>query len=294
MGLGDFFKNIFGKKVCAFCGGECGMMNRTKIKGDEYICGKCDDMCSAHIKKYRFTSDELRSHMEYMKRTDRLYNEVLAISNDRPDRYPSATRRQGIEFYDSYGMFRIIDGDRDCNERYPKELFRYDQVADYEIYIEERDAEEPGKPKVFEEGGIKIRLVGAADDITKLRPGMLAHPYITDEIKVCFAKNEREREDYFKYADNVIFHFNRIFAVGDDSKGLFSFGMSKKEKRDLLGAVAMTKTAIEAVKVASSDEEITDEKKTEIEKNLNTIDDAQTGGLAEYSRRADAAEAKVN
>ena len=23
MGLGDFFKNIFGKKTCAFCGGEC-------------------------------------------------------------------------------------------------------------------------------------------------------------------------------------------------------------------------------------------------------------------------------
>ncbi len=37
MGLGDFFKNIFGKKTCAFCGGECGMLDRTKIKGDEYI-----------------------------------------------------------------------------------------------------------------------------------------------------------------------------------------------------------------------------------------------------------------
>ena len=32
MGLGDFFKNIFGKKTCAFCGGECGMLSRTKIK----------------------------------------------------------------------------------------------------------------------------------------------------------------------------------------------------------------------------------------------------------------------
>ena len=76
MGLGDFFKNIFGKKTCAFCGGECGMLNRTKIKGDEYICGKCDDMCSFHIQKYRFTKDELRGHMEYMKRSDRIYKEV--------------------------------------------------------------------------------------------------------------------------------------------------------------------------------------------------------------------------
>ena len=35
MGLGDFFKNIFGKKTCAFLVGECGMMRRPKIKGDE-------------------------------------------------------------------------------------------------------------------------------------------------------------------------------------------------------------------------------------------------------------------
>ena len=32
MGLCDFFKNIFGKKACAFCGKEVGMMDRSKIK----------------------------------------------------------------------------------------------------------------------------------------------------------------------------------------------------------------------------------------------------------------------
>ena len=63
MGLGDFFKNIFGKKTCAFCGGECGMLSRTKIKGDEYICSKCDDMCSNFIRKSRFTKSELEGHM---------------------------------------------------------------------------------------------------------------------------------------------------------------------------------------------------------------------------------------
>ena len=30
MGIGDFFKNIFGKKICALCGKECGMMHRSK------------------------------------------------------------------------------------------------------------------------------------------------------------------------------------------------------------------------------------------------------------------------
>ena len=293
MGLGDFFKNLFGKKTCAFCGGECGMLNRTKIKGDEYICGKCDDMCSFHIQKYRFTKDELRGHMEYMKRSDRIYKEVILPNVQKHECYPSATQRQGIEFFDDFGMFRIIDGSKDNKEQYPKELFRYDQVASYEPYYEEAEPEEAGKPKVFHEGGIIIRLVGALDDTTKMQKGLRAHPYITEEIKVCFATNDREKENYLKYAENAIHHFNYIFGVNDDQKGLFSFGMSKQEKRDLKAAVAFTKTAFDAVKVAKNGGEITDEKKAEIMENMNAIDDAQTGGLAVYTRAADAAEAKV-
>ena len=292
MGLGDFFKNIFGKKTCAFCGGECGMMSRTKIKGDEYICSKCDDMCSFHIRKSRFTKDELAGHMEYMKRSDKIYKEVILPAIQKPERYPSATQRQGIEFFDDFGMFRIMDGSRDSKDRYPTELFRYDQVASYEPYYEEAEPEEAGKPKVFREGGIIIRLVGALDDTTKMQKGLRAHPYIIEEIKVCFATNDREKENYLKYAENAIHHFDYIFGV--ESKGLFSFGMSKKEQRDLKAAVAFTKTAFDAVKVAKSGGEITDEKKAEIMENMHDIDDAQTGGLAKYTRAADSAEAKIN
>lgn len=291
MGLGDFFKNIFGKKTCAFCGGECGMMSRTKIKGDEYICSKCDDMCSNFIRKSRFTKPELEGHMEYMKRSDKIYKEVILPNVQKHECYPSATQRQGIEFFDDFGMFRIMDGSRDHKENYPKELFRYDQVASYEPYYEEAEPEEAGKPKVFHEGGIIIRLVGALDDTTKMQKGLRAHPYITEEIKVCFATNDREKENYLKYAENAIHHFDYIFGV--ESKGLFSFGMSKQEKRDLKAAVAFTKTAFDAVKVAKNGGEITDEKKAEIMENMNAIDDAQTGGLAVYTRAADAAEAKI-
>lgn len=291
MGLGDFFKNIFGKKTCAFCGGECGMMSRTKIKGDEYICSKCDDMCSNFIRKSRFTKPELEGHMEYMKRSDRIYKEVILPNVQKHECYPSATQRQGIEFFDDFGMFRIMDGSRDHKENYPKELFRYDQVASYEPYYEEAEPEEAGKPKVFHEGGIIIRLVGALDDTTKMQKGLRAHPYITEEIKVCFATNDREKENYLKYAENAIHHFDYIFGV--ESKGLFSFGMSKQEKRDLKAAVAFTKTAFDAVKVAKNGGEITDEKKAEIMENMHAIDDAQTGGLAVYTRAADSAEAKI-
>ena len=294
MGLGDFFKNTFGKKTCAFCGGECGMMSRTKIKGDEYICSKCDDMCSNFIRKSRFTKDELAGHMEYMKRLDRIYNDVILPNIKKHESYPSATQRQGIEFFDDFGMFRIMDGSRDNKDRYPTELIRYDQVASYKPYYEEAEPEEAGKPKVFHEGGIIIRLVGALDDTTKMQKGLRAHPYITEEIKVCFATNDREKENYLKYAENAIHHFDYIFGVHDDEHALFSFGMNEKEKRDLKAAVAFTKTAFDAVKVAKNGGEMSEGKKTEIMENMNAIDDAQTGGLAKYTRAADAAEAKIN
>ena len=294
MGLGDFFKNIFGKKTCVFCGGECGMMSRTKIKGDEYICSKCDDMCSNFIRKSRFTKPELEGHMEYMKRLDRIYKEVILPNVQKHECYPSATQRQGIEFFDDFGMFRIMDGSRDNKDRYPTELFRYDQVASYEPYYEEAEPEEDGKPKVFHEGGIIIRLVGAQDDTTKMKKGLRAHPYITEEIKVCFATDDREKENYLKYAENAIWHFNYIFGVSDNQRGLFGIGMSENEKRDLKAAVAFTKTAFDAVKIAKNGGEITDEKKAEIMENMNAIDDAQTGGLAKYTRAADSTEAKIN
>ena len=294
MGLGDFFKNIFGKKTCAFCGGECGMLSRTKIKGDEYICSKCDDGCSNYIRKSRFTKAELEGNIEDMERSDRIYKEVILASGERSDRYPSATRNQGIEFFDNFGMFRITDSSRDSSGRYPVELFRYDCVASYEPYIEDSEAEEPGKPRVFDEGGIEITLVGAEDDVANLRAGLHVHPYITETIRVCFAKNENDREDYMKYVDNVIHHFDYIFGVHDDDHALFSFGMNKKEKRDLMANVAFAKTAIDAVKIAKNGGEISEEKEAEIMENMHAIDDAQTGGLAVYSRRADDAEAKIN
>ena len=90
---------------------------------------------------------------------------------------------------------------------------------------------------------------------------------------------------------HAIAHFDYIFGV--ESKALFSFGMNKQEKRDLKAAVAFTKTAFDAVKIAKNGGEISEEKKAEIMENMHAIEDAQTGGLAEYSRRADKAEEKI-
>ena len=77
MGFMDWLKGTFGKQTCAFCGNEVGMLKRTKIKNKEFICNDCKRTCSRFIQVYRMTKDELLGHMEYMKRQEKLYNEVV-------------------------------------------------------------------------------------------------------------------------------------------------------------------------------------------------------------------------
>lgn len=297
MGIGDFFKNAFKKQTCAFCGKECGMMSRTKIKGDEYICSDCDDKCSFFVRKGSFTKEELAGHMEYMERSDRIFREVIA-PNDRGlagSVLPDPVKVEGIQFYDEFGMFRIRNSSRDRKSQYPVELIRYDQVADYEPYFEERDSDEPGKPKEFEECGLNLTLVGGRYTVPgELTKGSRSHPYIIEPIKICYARNESDKNRAVMALRSTVAHFDRIFGVHDDRKALFQFGMSKDEKRDLNATIAFAKTFSEAIKVAKNGEEsLTEEKKNEIRQHMNAMEDAQTDGLSVYTRRADEAEAKI-
>ncbi len=291
MGLGDFFKKKFGKQICTLCGSECGVMHRSKIKGGEYVCNICERQCSKFVRLSELTKPEVSGHIEYMKRQEKLYNECFV--NAKRDTYPSAFHNQAISFADEIGMFEIMDRNTSQN-KVNHELFRYDQVLGYERYVEKEKPTEPGKPEIFKEAGVKIRLVGMQDhienDMEKANMGLRSHPYVKREIKVVFHTKEGETD----YTDNAVAHFDHIFGVHDNESGLFSLGMNKKEKRDLMAGVAAVKTAMAAVKVAKEGEEsLTEEKKAEIQKNMEAMEDAKTGGLAEYTRRADAAEEKA-
>ena len=280
MGIGDFFKKTFGKQTCAFCGKEVGMMGRDKIKNDEFICSDCKRTCSRYIQVYRFTKDELLGHMEYMKRQGKLVESISAL---RGYRIPSASR-QGIIFYDEVGMFRVYNSDKD--DKYPLEMIRYDQVAKYEPYCIETEPTESGKAKEFKEGGVKITLVGGQTDLSRMPKGLRAHPYITGEITIQLDKNN------MTYVSNIIQQFNTIFGVHDDTKGLFSFGPTKQQKREGEALKAMGSMFGAAIKAAKTGE-VSEDAAAKVADAMNKVDDAATSGLAKYSRLADEAESKI-
>lgn len=288
MGFVDWLKGTFGKQSCAFCGAEVGMLKRTKIKNKEFICNDCGHGCSRYIQKYRYTKDELLGHMEYMKRQDRLYNEVLAGRHTRI--IPSVPSVQSIEFYDEHGMFRIWEISVDRQD-WKKELFRYDQVAKYEPYIEESEPSEPGKEKEFSECGVRITLVGAEEDTVQLRKGLRPHPYITEELEICV--NKRDKRTGMMEVNQIIAHFDYIFGVRDNVKPLLGFGPTKQQRREGAALKAMGDVFSAAINTAKNGGEINEQTAAQVADAMNKVDDAATGGLAEYTRLADAAEAKV-
>ena len=286
MGFKDWLKGTFGKQNCAFCGNEVGMMKRDKIKNKEFICHDCRYTCSQYLQVYRYTKDELLGHMAYMERQGKLF---AMMEGKFSLVVPSATSKQSIEFYDDFGMFRIRDMDKD--KKYAKELFRYDQVAHYEPYLEESEPAEPGKPKEFGECGVDITLVGATAHLEDLPKGLRAHPYITDTIRVCVNNKDRHRGQL--EVNQIITHFNMIFGVNDNTKGLFSFGPTKQQKREGEALKAMGGMFAAAVQTAKNGGEVSEETKAQFEDAMHKVEDAATGGLAKYSRLADEAEEKI-
>lgn len=290
MGLGSFFKDKFEKKECALCGKECGIMRRSKLKGGDYICDECGNLCSAHVRLSEMTLDEVKGHIEYMKQQDRLFEEVYSKAAKKVT-LPYTLEEEGIEFCDELGMFRIVY--KSFHERGKRnELFRYDQVASYEPYIEETPGEEPGQESEFEECGMKIKLLyGNMHGVNmENKKGLRPHPYIKHDIMVCFGKKDRSS---IKYTDYAMSKFDGIFGVNDHQKGLFGFQKSKEEKRQEAATMGMTAAFSMAIKAAKNGEAFTEEDKAKFEEHMEAVNDAATGGMAVYTRRADEAEAKV-
>lgn len=280
---------LFEKKTCALCSKECGMLSRTKIKNKEYICSDCVRQCSRYISLYKLDKDAIKEHMGYMQNQEALYQNVFLNSSDRK-MYPGICTDEAIVFCDEIGMFEITQQSDTMNKAY-HELFRYDQVANYSQYVDYKNAEECKDEKPFKEYGIKIKFVNDRDmGGINIKSGTRPHPYIDEEIKICFSNNEKDLE-ITDYSVNAIMHFDSIFGINDDRRSLFSLRGSKNEQRGFNAAVDMANTFASMVKAAKDNENIenNEELKAQFEKTNESINDAQTSGLSVYTRRADEA-----
>ncbi|MDO4617758.1 MAG: DUF4428 domain-containing protein [Lachnospiraceae bacterium] len=289
MGL---FDKLFKKENCTICGNECGSLGRTKLRDGEYVCSNCVKSCSSYVRVSEFTRDDLIGHMDYMKVQDKIYND--SFMNAKRNETPSAGREQSIVFCDEIGMFEIRDRKNAGRKNY-HELFRYDQVESYEPYVKYGTPKEGSKEKPFEEYGITITFLGSRD-AERRDPDMLqerrAHPYVKQPVTVVLSRDEKEFEKY-NYANSIASHFDVIFGVHDDQRGLFSFSQSKQQKRETQAQVDMAKmfgTAFKAAKAGEDSAEM-EAAKQQFSAAKESTEAAKTRGLSKYSEAADAAEA---
>ena len=284
-----FLQNIFGKKTCTICGGECGAMSRTKIQNKEFVCDTCKRECSQYILLYKLNKEQVQAHMELMKRQQKLYDEVF--SKGQHGNYPTFISKTGITSVKELGMFQLVDKTVKKNNA---ELFRYDQLVGYEPY---QKTESNNGKEVVKEIGVKLTFASSAPGMgnTEIKPGFRVHPFIEKPIEFCIAKNsEKEIKAAESTVRQICQHFDFINGVHDNETALFSFGPSKEQKRQMAAGVEMLKGMGSMVKAAKAskdgDESAMEAAKEQIEKTSNAIDDAASHGMAVHSRAADEAE----
>lgn len=208
MGL---FSNLFSKQTCELCEKEVGALSRVKLNDGTYICSDCRKNTSAFINIQKCTIDEVRKHIEYMKKQNEFYEQKFATLSDKEVVRCVRVGYAGIVFADSLAMFEIINAD--TKKKNYKELFRYDQIKDFEIYAKENSGTEENQ-KRYAETGVRIIMDSAADignfsanDEQKKR----LHPYAMEFI-LPVARNV----DY-KDGGMIKNHLNKIFGRPDET-----------------------------------------------------------------------------
>ena len=201
-----FISNLFSKQSCVFCSKEVGALNRKKLHDGNYICKECEKNCSAFIDPARFDTEYIKQHMEYMKKQDELYKkEFETLDKEKRKRYVHEGY-YGLEFADDIAMFEAIDPK--ANKKNYKELFRYDQIKDYEIYAKPNTTTGDGQKK-YAEVGIKIKMncrIGIDAVGNSEAENKLAHPYV-EELNILCARNTDSGTDNTW----AIEHLNKIF-----------------------------------------------------------------------------------
>ena len=282
---------LFSKEECCFCSQKVGMLSRKKMKDKKFICKNCEKNCSSFINFSKFDSEFIRNHFEYMRKQDILYKKEFAtIPEDK--KISAIYQFNGLVFADDIAMFEVITSKTE-KQNY-KELFRYDQIKDYDIYTVQ-NTQEGGKK--YSEVGVEINLyckegmssVGITEQEKKI-----AHPYV-DKIKIYYGKDV----DNDLCVATAINHLDEIFLREPRFKSLArnikeSFTGTETDRRNLQQGVDAFKALGGLAKAKlSGDENAMENAKANMKDSIMGVANLTSGNRLKYTEVADSAEKRA-
>ena len=282
---------LFSKEECCFCNQKVGILSRKKLRDKKYICKECEKNCSAFLDPSKFDSEYIKQHFEYMKKQDLLYKKEFETL-PKEEKVSAIYQFNGLVFADSIAMFEVITSKTD--KKNYKELFRYDQIKNYDIYTV-ANSQEGGKK--YSEVGVKIDLYcreGIDSTGMTEQEKQKAHPY-AGTIKVYYGKNV----DNDLCVATVINHLDEIFLKEPRFKSLARnikevFTGTETEQRNLKqGADALKSFGGLAKAMLSGNEDALESAKNNVKDSLTNIADSATGNRMKYREIADAAEKRA-
>ena len=287
-----FFSNLFSKQKCNFCDKEVGALSRKKLHDGNYICKECEKNCSAFLDPARFDTEYIKQHMDYMKKQDILYKkEFEPLDKKQKERFIHEGY-YGLEFADDIAMFEVIDPK--AKKRNFKELFRYDQIKDYEVYAKPNTSTGDGQKK-YSEVGIKIKLnckIGMDAVGNSKIENRLSHPYV-EELNILCARNTDIDTD----GTLAISHLNKIFGrasgtVFGSIKESFT-GTGHERQGYKAGADALKALGSLAKSKITGNEEDAEKAKEKIQQAAESGMAYLSENRSQYTKVADAAEKRA-
>ena len=280
---------LFSKEDCAFCDNKVGFLGRKKlVNGEGYICKECEKKCSSLINVGRFTKKDIEEHMQYMERQDKLYNEAFEpIDKKNKERFMCV--ETGVEFADEIAMFRFVSPA--ANKKVYKELFRYDQIKNYEPYTVANTNSQGGRK--YSEVGIVIYLYNSwTPDAKQFVGNRSYHPYV-EEIKVPRHKNVDDflNDPMMKYLDKLFGRYEDTSLVGGIKSSLI--GTNKERQQMKVAAEGLKALGSLAKSKMTKDADDEENAKAKMEALKNDAADLVTGNRTTYTRIANDVEDQI-
>ena len=282
---------LFSKEECCFCNKKVGMLARKKLRDKKYICKDCEKNCSAFIDISKFDSEYVKQHFEYMKKQDVLYRQAFEPLS-KEEKLRTFYQFNGIVFADSIAMFEVITPKTE--KKNFKELFRYDQIKDYEIYSVLNN-QEGGKK--YSEVGVIINLyckIGTDSVGITEQEKTMGHPYV-ERIKICYGKNVSSDlcvKDAINHLDEIFLREPRFKSFGRGIKE--SFTGTETERRNMKqSADAINALAGLAKAKFSGDANSMETAKENIKDMIVSTVNLASGNRLKYKEVADSVEKRI-